>query len=320
MTVTTSNEVPVFFPAGNETLFGINTRPVGEPNGIGVVLIQGGDTVNVSMLRNRLAVRMARELASRGYDVIRFDYRGLGESLGELGEMNLDNPMNTDAEGAAAVLVAKGVTRIVLVGACFSGCTALVAAPQIPEAAGVILATPPIAMFKRGFGMAEQMAREQKLGSYLSRAAKPHIWKGMLLPGRRQRYIRLAAAKLRNVVGISSRLEGPTDQPGDPELRWVNPLLVGPLRQTADNGVPVLFMFGTEDPFLREFDKACQGRLGKIIESSPDVIEVYRDVPGELHGFPSVESQQVFLDLAVEWIERRVAGRVASVDSKKSTR
>ncbi len=49
-------ERPVFFPADGNNLFGVLTEPEGPGNGVGVLLIQGGDTVNVSLHRNRLAV------------------------------------------------------------------------------------------------------------------------------------------------------------------------------------------------------------------------------------------------------------------------
>ena len=52
-----ATETPLFFDVAGDSCFGVLTHP-DEPNGVGVMIIQGGDTVNVSMQRNRLAVRM----------------------------------------------------------------------------------------------------------------------------------------------------------------------------------------------------------------------------------------------------------------------
>ena len=104
-------ERPVFFPAEGNNLFGVLTEPEGPGNGVGVLLIQGGDTVNVSLHRNRLAVRLARNLAADGYTCLRFDFHGLGESSGDIGTLHLHNPFTEDAVAAAEVLHQFGDRR-----------------------------------------------------------------------------------------------------------------------------------------------------------------------------------------------------------------
>ena len=63
MTTATVVEQPVFVTVGDDMLFAVHSQPA-KPRGVGVILIHGGDTVNVSLRRNDLTVRLARALAA----------------------------------------------------------------------------------------------------------------------------------------------------------------------------------------------------------------------------------------------------------------
>lgn len=288
-------ESPVFFEAGGFELFGVLARPE-RPNGVGVLIIQGGDTVNVSLMRNRMAVRMARDLATRGYLTLRFDYHGMGESTGTIGELRLSAPFTEDAAAAAATLRSQGAGPIVLVGACFSSRTALSTAPAIDDLAGVLMATPPIGSYERREAVPERMARDKTLGEYAALALRARTLKRLLDPARRAFYLEVARSKIRHVLkraGAASR---------DP-LWWVSRELVEPLEAMVERHVPVLIAYGVDDPLLREFDRAAEGRMGEIIGRSAGRVRVARDLPGVIHGFPSVEGQTAFLSLAHAWID-----------------
>lgn len=288
-------EVPVFFSVGDSECFGVVTRP-GEPNGVGVMIIQGGDTVNVSMQRNRLAVRMARMLAERGHVVLRFDYHGLGESTGEIGELTLTEPFSEDAVAAAEVLRNEGARSLVLVGACFSARTALSAAPEIPDLAGILAATPPVAAYGRSDAAGERMARERSIADYAALAFRLKTFTAIFDPARRSLYLRFAKSKLRQVF---RRATG-----GDrgENKWWVSPQFLEPLENMAQRRVPTLIVYGVDDPLLREFDRASAGRLGTIIGESDGSIQVSRELPGVIHGFPTIPGQEAFLEASIDWI------------------
>ena len=166
-----SAETPVLFDVGESQLFGMVTHPE-TPNGVGVMIIQGGDTVNVSLQRNRLAVRMARELAERGYTCLRFDYHGLGESTGTIGELRLEHARSpkTPRRQPACCGNKQGVDHLVLAGACFSSRTALSTAPLLDDVSAVVMATPPIGSYERTEAVAERMTRDRTIGEYASLA------------------------------------------------------------------------------------------------------------------------------------------------------
>jgi dienelactone hydrolase len=290
-------ESPLFFEVGGDHCFGVLTHPE-RPNGLGVMIIQGGDTVNVSMQRNRLAVRMARQLAERGHLVLRFDYHGLGESTGQIGELKLTEPFSEDALAAAEELRKAGAGRIVMVGACFSARTALAAGPEIPDLAAVVASTPPIAAYGRSDAVAERMARDQNLADYASVAFRAKTVKALFDPTRRGLYLKFARSKFRQ---IARRVTG--GEKGESRW-WVSPEFLAQLENLARRKVPVLLSYGYDDPLLREFDRARDGRLGRIISMSEGTTQVQRDLPGVIHGFPSIPGQEAFLTSTIDWIER----------------
>ncbi len=290
-------ETPVLFDVGESQLFGMITHPE-TPNGVGVMIIQGGDTVNVSLQRNRLAVRMARELAERGYTCLRFDYHGLGESTGTIGELRLSTPFTEDAEAAARVLrEQQGVDHLVLAGACFSSRTALSTAPLLEDVSAVVMATPPIGSYERTEAVAERMTRDRTIGEYASLALRGKTIKSLADPTHRAFYFKLAKTKLRQLSGRV--VPGKAADP----FKWVSRQLLEPLDAMVQRRVPVLIAYGVDDPLLREFDRARGGRLGTILEQGGDLIEVARDLPGVIHGFPAVDGQEAFIDLAYGWID-----------------
>ncbi len=74
-------ELPTFFTADGEELFGMVTLPRDTAADTGVVVVAGAGTP-VTTGRNRIHVRICRELAVRGVAALRFDFHGTGESTG----------------------------------------------------------------------------------------------------------------------------------------------------------------------------------------------------------------------------------------------
>ena len=75
-------EDAVVFQCEGASLVGILHVPEREPARIGVLVIVGGPQYRVGS--HRQFVLMARSLAQSGYAVLRFDYRGMGDSDGEM--------------------------------------------------------------------------------------------------------------------------------------------------------------------------------------------------------------------------------------------
>jgi pimeloyl-ACP methyl ester carboxylesterase len=138
-------EVPAFFQAGEETLFGVLTSPAtgDQPPSTTVVFLAGG-WHTTSADRNRTFVRMARELAADGLSAFRFDYHGIGESTGVHGPFRLREPDVLDLQAALEWLRTRGTQRFVLVGVCFGARTALQVAQKREDVEGIVLISLPV--------------------------------------------------------------------------------------------------------------------------------------------------------------------------------
>ena len=105
---------PFFFGASKAPLFGVHHPPKGPGRGQGVVLCP---PFGQEYLRtHRALLQLAERLAALGFDVMRFDYFGCGDSAGEDREGRLDVWLqNTEAaiEEAEALC---GSPRVGLVG------------------------------------------------------------------------------------------------------------------------------------------------------------------------------------------------------------
>lgn len=122
-------EAALTLPCGGETLVGIVSLP-DRPVATGVLVIVGGPQYRVGS--HRQFVLLARALAEAGHPVMRFDYRGMGDSTGE--------PCGFEAaqDDVAAALAAfrrtvPGLARVVLFGLCDGASAALLQLQARPD-------------------------------------------------------------------------------------------------------------------------------------------------------------------------------------------
>jgi hypothetical protein len=80
VTDTTYLESALVFECGGERLLGVISRPA-RPARAGIVIVVGGPQYRIGSHRQFLL--LARDLARAGFAVMRFDYRGMGDSEGQ---------------------------------------------------------------------------------------------------------------------------------------------------------------------------------------------------------------------------------------------
>jgi putative redox protein len=83
------------------------------------------------------AARISEGLAARGIAVLRFDFTGIGSSEGEFANTNFSSNVG-DLVAAADYLRQNHAAPALLIGHSLGGSAVLAAAPQIPEATGVV--------------------------------------------------------------------------------------------------------------------------------------------------------------------------------------
>jgi exosortase A-associated hydrolase 1 len=117
---------PVMMPCAGETLLGILSQPA-QPSRLGMVMVVGGPQYRVGS--HRQFVLLARRLARAGFAVLRFDYRGMGDSGGERRpfdavQQDIDVAINTLQQ------LCPGVEQLVLWGLCDGASAALLYSGQ----------------------------------------------------------------------------------------------------------------------------------------------------------------------------------------------
>ncbi len=132
------HEDPIVFDCEDSRLIGIVAHP-NEPNETGVVIIVGGPQYRAGS--HRQFTLLARHLAKNGIASIRFDYRGMGDSEGEM--RNFEN-VDADIRAAIDTLLQQvpGVRRIALWGLCDAASAALYYGHTDARVSGLILLNP----------------------------------------------------------------------------------------------------------------------------------------------------------------------------------
>lgn len=128
------------FTCAGEKLLGIVAAPE-LPKSTGVLVLVGGPQYRVGSHRQFLL--LARALAKAGYPVMRFDYRGMGDSIGDLRNFEA---VNDDITAAIDVFRQQcpAVVKVVLWGLCDAASSSLLYwdATQDARIGGLVLLNP----------------------------------------------------------------------------------------------------------------------------------------------------------------------------------
>ncbi|MCP5346819.1 MAG: hydrolase 1, exosortase A system-associated [Gammaproteobacteria bacterium] len=158
-------EEATVFECQGENLIGIIHRPQ-VPEDVGVLVVVGGPQYRVGSHRQFLL--LARYLADSGIAVMRFDYRGMGDSGGLLREFE-----TIDDDICAAIdhfsVAVPPVKRIVIWGLCDASSAALFYAHTDSRVAGLVLLNPWV---RTAQGEAEAYVKQY----YVSRLANKAFW------------------------------------------------------------------------------------------------------------------------------------------------
>ena len=132
----------------------------------GVIIVVGGPQYRVGS--HRQFVLLARAISAAGYAVMRFDYRGMGDSAGNArGFDSIDN----DVRGAVDDFVMRcGLERVVLWGLCDAASSALIGGSTIPRVVALILANPWV-------HSPQTEARVRLRSYYLGRLKSRNFWR-----------------------------------------------------------------------------------------------------------------------------------------------
>ncbi len=134
-------EQPLFLNSGNDRLFTIIHMPENDP--VSGVYVFCHPFAEEKLWSHRVYVSFAREMAKLGYLVVRFDYRGYGDSDGDFIDVSINNHL-LDIQTIIDAIVSQhsDIHKIGLFGLRFGGLIAALAAEQFPQVNQLILWEP----------------------------------------------------------------------------------------------------------------------------------------------------------------------------------
>jgi exosortase A-associated hydrolase 1 len=163
-----TTERALVFECEGRALPGVLHSPSTPPSR-GVVIVVGGPQYRVGS--HRQFVLLARHLCERGYAVLRFDYRGMGDADGPPSDFRLTAPDICAAVDALAAEV-PSVRSFALWGLCDAASGILMYVPADARIAGVALANPWV---RSEAGIARAYLQHY----YLERLVSADWWRGL---------------------------------------------------------------------------------------------------------------------------------------------
>jgi exosortase A-associated hydrolase 1 len=280
-------EQALAFECVGEQLVGVisSPKPGTLTSGIGVVIVVGGPQYRAGS--HRQFVLLARALAAQGHQVLRFDYRGMGDSTGaartfeEVGE---------DIHAAIRALRAHcpRVREITLWGLCDGASAALLYLHEFGPRAGVS----GLCLVNPWVRTAESLAKTQVKHYYLRRLRQPEFWAKLVRGRTGLQAFKDLAGNLRQAT--ARRQHAPNRQ-----LCFQDRMALG---WQGFSGRVLLLLCG-EDYVAKEFiDHAKPGTAWNGLLCRHDLAR--HDLPEVDHTFSSAAWRDQAETLTAQWLAR----------------
>ena len=281
----TFTEHCVTFPCAGEQLLGIAAAPE-RPQKTGVLIVVGGPQYRVGSHRQFLLI--SRALAEAGYPTMRFDFRGMGVSTGELRDFE---GVNEDVGAAIDVFQAHclQLERIVLWGLCDAATASLLYWDLTRDArvGGQVLLNPWVRS-------EATLARTHIRHYYGQRLLQAEFWHKLL----------------RGKLGIRRALQGlatswlrarkpSSDASADATLPFQKRMM----RALEGFPGPTLLILSSDDYTAKEFLEACQADAQATRALAATQLKRV-DVPGADHTFSSRDLRQAVEAATLAWLKQ----------------
>lgn len=286
MSDTGAQEIPLVFECEGEQLVGVVHRPE-QPGRVGVLaIIAGGPQYRGGVGRGMVTI--ARALCEKGVPLMRFDYRGMGDSGGEFQGFEA---IAEDLQSAvdAFMHAVPELEKVVLWGGCDAASGAMIHGWKIPQAASLVLGNPWV--------YTPQIASAVRKQHYLKRLTDLSFWRKVV----RMEYDFSAYARA-GFRKVASRFAPPkggsTNGAAQAKETFVDRMLAGLQRFEG----PVLFLLSGQSIVSTEFDQLIAGEKGWA--------EVYQregtrrvDLPDADQTFSTADDREQLCIALCDWLD-----------------
>lgn len=271
-----NQEQPIQFNSGGNKLFGI-LHSVEKPRDKGVIFLSGWSGCRLGP--HRMFVKIARELAQAGFQCLRFDFAGRGESEGNSKATGISS-MTSDAGCAIDFMQNRiGCNEYILIGICSGGKVAISRAAIDERVKGLVLWSAEPMGYLAG-GMREARKSVSMFREYLRKLLYLQTWRKFFTG-------RVNFGMVKNaVVG--------TEHASDEERREESKLL----KKFSSFRGKVQFVYGTRDP---ETGQASAGYENLCRESGIS-FESHR-IEGANHSFYSLDWEKQVIAITTRWLD-----------------
>ncbi|SEK27410.1 hydrolase 1, exosortase A system-associated [Nitrosovibrio tenuis] len=278
------------FPCADSWLYGILTLPE-QPIRRGVLIIVGGPQYRAGS--HRQFTLLARNLAAHGFAVMRFDFRGMGDSEGETRTFEA---VEDDLRCAIDkfFLEAPLIDELVIWGLCDAASAAIFYAYQDRRVTGLVLLNPWV---RTEEGSAKAYLRHY----YASRLFEREFWT-KIVQGKFQ--LAAAAQSFAKIITEACRAKRGNYASAGKEKRTSCEIAPLPDRMFQELNLfkgKVLLILSGNDLTAQEFsDLVKDSRKWEKLMAAPRVM--CRDLPGANHTFSRREWRDQVMTWTKDWI------------------
>ncbi|MDH5545581.1 MAG: hydrolase 1, exosortase A system-associated [Gammaproteobacteria bacterium] len=273
-------ETPITFTCQDETLVGIVHHSDASAE-TGVLIVVGGPQYRAGS--HRQFVLLARMLASNGIPVFRFDYRGMGDSSGELRTFE-DVDQDIRAAIDTFIVHSPSIKKVVIWGLCDAASAALFYGHTDNRVSGMVLLNPWV---RTEAGEARAYLKHYYLRRLTSKAFWSKVFSGKFRMGE----------SVSSAVSMSKKASQITSDAS---------CGIAPLPQRMLQGLSafhgkVLFVLSEDDLTASEFrDLIASSREWKKMLAKKKAI--FKDVQQANHTFSSEKWRSQVEHLTLDWL------------------
>jgi pimeloyl-ACP methyl ester carboxylesterase len=296
-------EEAITFGQKNSLVGVLTDSATGPANGakIGAILLNAGVIHHVGP--GRIYVKMARQLASLGFTVLRFDFSGIGDSKPRYDNLPFEKSSIDETQRAMDLLAARrGIRRFILIGGCSGARVSFATASCDPRLLSVILIN---------FEVTSDEDRELDTDS--NRRKDEHYYLNFAIRNYRSwRKLLTGEAEYRRIFGVVASQLCRRFAKGKAEsepAQWK--AFRKDLNAIIQRDVRPIFVCSESDPALTELREAGGRELAELCSQNKMELVVIRRAD---HTFSSLDDQERLIN-ALRQRASQIARSVALVAS-----